>query len=114
MYKIIENNQIIDVMKNITYVKYLPNSKRTININRSQANGCVSSSGNEIYHIQGTVNNFPDRKRTVRVEEINQEEYNKLTTQLKENEEMANKIKTLEEQIKILYKMFNENLGQSV
>ena len=80
MYKIIENNQIIDVMEDITYIKYLPNSKRSININRSQANGCVSSSGDEIYHLQGTPYTFSDEHKTVRVEAIDKEEYVKLTT----------------------------------
>jgi hypothetical protein len=32
MYKILENNQIIDVMKTIKFVKYLPRSKRIITV----------------------------------------------------------------------------------
>jgi hypothetical protein len=32
MYKIIENNQIIDVMDMVKYVKYLPRSKRIITV----------------------------------------------------------------------------------
>jgi hypothetical protein len=32
MYKIIENNQIIDVMENLNFVKYLPKTKRAVKI----------------------------------------------------------------------------------
>ena len=49
MYKIIYNNQIIDVMdSNIRYVKYLPKTKKSIIVDKNQANGVVSSNGHEI------------------------------------------------------------------
>ena len=32
MYKIVENNQIIDVLGTITYIKYLPKSKKGITV----------------------------------------------------------------------------------
>ena len=32
MYKIIENNQIIDVMETLRFVKYLPKTQRSIEI----------------------------------------------------------------------------------
>ena len=43
MYKIIENNQIIDVIETISFVKYLPNSKKSVLIGERQANGILSS-----------------------------------------------------------------------
>ena len=41
----------------------------------------MGSDKNTIYHLEGTVNNFPDEKITVTVTEIGAEEYNALATQ---------------------------------
>lgn len=103
MYKIMENNQIIDVMKEIKFVKYLPSSKRSISVDERQANGCLSSNCDEVYHIYGTPNTFADKKRTVKIEEIDAEEYNTLTTQLKENQRLEKRVAELERIIKELY-----------
>jgi hypothetical protein len=96
MYKIIENNQIIDVIKDIKFVKYLPQSGRMISVDERQANGCLSSNENEVYHIFGRPNPFNEYKRTVKYIAINEQEYNELTTQLKENQELINKVYYLE------------------
>lgn len=109
MYKILENNQIIDVMKTIKFVKYLPRSKRIITVDEKQANGCVSSNGDEIYHLLGTPYNFAEPHKTVRYEKINEEEYNRLTNQIKENENLENKIKYLEQKILELEKLIALN-----
>ena len=103
MYKIMENNQIIEVMKEIKFVKYLPSSKRSISVDERQANGCLSSNYDEVYHIYGTPNTFADKKRTVKIEEIDAEEYNALTTQLKENQRLEKRVAELERIIKELY-----------
>ena len=108
MYKILENNQIIDVMESMKFVKYLPRSKKIIAVDEKQANGCVSSSGNEIYHLLGTPYNFAETRKTVRYEPISAEEYERLTHQLKNNQELENRVKYLEEKLleltKLLYK----------
>lgn len=96
MYKIIENNQIIDVMETISFVKYLPNSKKSVLIGERQANGILSSNKSIIYHIAGTHNVFPEGTKTVEYIKIDKEEYEKLTTQLKENEELLERVKKLE------------------
>ena len=79
MYKIIEKNQIIDVMDTIRFVKYLPKTKRSINIDERQANGIVASDQSVIYHIEGTPNTFPEGHKTVQYVKINEDEYKKLT-----------------------------------
>lgn len=99
MYKIIENNQIIDVMDMVKYVKYLPRSKRIITVDEKQANGCISSSGNEIYHIYGTPNNFTEPRRTVNIVPIGKEEYIELTTQLKKDLSLMDRILELEQKL---------------
>ena len=108
MYKIIENNQIIDVMDSIKFVKYLPRSKKIIAVDEKQANGCVSSSGNEIYHLLGTPYNFAETRKTVRYELISAEEYERLTHQLKNNQELENRVKYLEEKLLELTKLLYE------
>ena len=96
MYKILENNQIIDVLESMKFVKCLPRSKRTISVDEKQANGCISSNGDEIYHLLGTPYSFAEAHKTVRYEEIDVEEYERLTQQLKNNQELENRVKYLE------------------
>lgn len=103
MYKIIENNQIIDVMETISFVKYLPNSKRSVLIDERQANGILSSDKSTIYHISGSKNVFPEGTKTVYYIKINKEEYDRLTTQLKENQQLSERVKELEKLVAELY-----------
>ena len=105
MYKIIENNQIIDVVKDIKFIKYLPRSKRMISVDERQADGCLSSDENEVYHIFGRPNVFTEPKRTVRYVAIDEEEYNTLTIQMKENQELINKVQYLEQKLLELEKL---------
>lgn len=102
MYKIIENNQIIDVMETLRFVKYLPKTQRSIEIGERQANGILSSNKSTIYHIYGTSNVFPKGHKTVTYEKIDQEEYDRLTKQLKTNEALEERIKELEKTVKEL------------
>lgn len=99
MYKIIENNQIIDVIDNIQFVKCLPQSQKIIAVDKRQANGIVSSDGDTVYHILGTSNTSNDFKHSVTYAEIEEEEYLKLTTQMKENYTLEKKVKELEQMI---------------
>ena len=45
----------------------------------------MSSDGGTIYHIIGTENNFEDTRLSIYAVPIEEEEYLKLTTQVKEN-----------------------------
>lgn len=108
MYKILENNQIIDVMESMKFVKYLPRSKKIITVDEKQANGCVSSNGDEIYHLLGTPYNFAKAHKTVRYERISAEEYERLTQQLKENQELEQRVKYLEEKLLELTKLLGK------
>lgn len=104
MYKIIENNQIIDVMETLRFVKYLPKTKRSINVDERQANGILSSNQSVIYHIYGTSNTFPEGHKTVSYVKIDEDEYKRLTEQLKVNAELENRVKELEKQVSELLK----------
>lgn len=103
MYKILHNNQIIDVMEDIRYVKYLPKSQKLIAVDKTQANGIVSSDGDTIYHILGTKNTFNTKKLSVQILEITEEEYKELTTQIKKQEDLNNRINELEKLVQELY-----------
>lgn len=108
MYKILENNQIIDVVESMKFVKYLPRSKRAIAVDEKQANGCVSSNGNEIYHLLGTPYTFAEARKTVRYERIDAEEYERLMQQLKENQELEQRVKYLEDKLLELTKLLGK------
>ena len=103
MFKIIENNQIIDVVENLKFVKCLPKSKRIICVDERQANGIMASNGNDVYHIYGTPRTFEGDVKSVRFEEIDAEEYERLTQQVKANEKLESKVRELEKIIHELY-----------
>lgn len=103
MFKIIENNQIIDVIESLKFVKCLPKSKRIICVDERQANGIMASNGNEVYHIYGTPHTFENTVRSVCFEKIDAEEYERLTQQVKANEKLEAKVRELEKIIRELY-----------
>ena len=108
MYKIIQNNRIIDVMEKLRYVKYLPKTQKTISVDERQANGILSSNGTEVYHLYGTKNTFPDDVKIVECLKIDLEEYERLTKQLKENDELLERVNSLEKTLKEL----QQKIGQ--
>lgn len=104
MYKIIENNQIIDVMDDLQFIKYLPKTQRSITIDERQANGVMASNRSTIYHIDGTPNTFPEGYKTITYEKILEEEYKRLTEQLKVNTELEERVRELEKKVRELQK----------
>lgn len=104
-YKILHNNQIIDVLENIRYVKCLPRTQKVIEVEKSQANGIVSSNGDTIYHLFNTKNTFKEEKLSVVVEEITEEEFLKLTTQLINRNDLQLRIQNLENLVQNLQEL---------
>ena len=109
MYKVMHNNQIIDVLEDLCYVKCLPKTQRIISVDERQANGIVSSDGSQIYHLYGTKDTFNEKKLTVSVKPIEEEEYLRLTTQVKENAELANRVKELEILVQSLQELISKS-----
>ena len=103
MFKVIENGQIIDVLENLKFVKCLPRTKKIILVDERQANGIMASNDNEIYHLYGTPFTFDCEKRTVRFEEIETEEYETLTQQVKKNEKLEARVRELEKMLREIY-----------
>lgn len=103
MYKLMYNNMVIDLLKNISYVRYLKNSKRWIGTDSQSANGVLGSDGNTIYHLQGRKCPCPEELKAVEVQQIGPEEYEALATQFaiqrKENEDLRNELRDLKSQL---------------
>ena len=86
-------------METLRFVKYLPKTKRSINIDERQANGVLSSDSSIIYHIYGTPNTFPEGTKTVKYVKIDKEEYDRLTGQMRQNEALEARVKELEKMV---------------
>lgn len=85
MYKIICDNQVIDVVKNLTFYIYLPKSKSFKRCKDPQvACGLRGSNKSVMYYLEGS--NFPqdNNHEVVSYEQIDSIEFMKLTQRLKD------------------------------
>lgn len=100
-YKLINNDIVIDVLRKLQYVRYLPKSKRWIATDPQSAHGVIGSNQNSIFHIQGTSCPCAEQLEHVTIKEISEEEYNRFADEIalraKEKEELTNRINSLEE-----------------
>lgn len=86
MYKFIYNNNVIDVVDKIKYLRYLEKSKRTVVTDSSSAN-CVQGSDNiTVYGMQGAILPASAKYKIVTVKHITRTEYDKLKKLLSNNE----------------------------
>lgn len=80
-YKVIKNNKVIDVLDNLTYLKWQPKHKTMILSDINEAQAFLSSGKNDFYH-ERTLYNIPSdadvEYETVDLIEINQFEYEQL------------------------------------
>lgn len=95
---------VVDLLNDtVCYVRYLSRQKRLVVTDSQTANGVMGSDKDTVYHLEGTINNFPDEKITVAVIEIGTEEYNALANQFaiqaKENANLRNRLASMEEQL---------------
>ena len=102
-YKIMYNNMVIDLLNEVRWVRYLPNSKRLVATDSQAANGVMGSDHNTVYHIFGKPYTFANEIKTVEVVKIDALEYDKLRTQFmlqkQENDAMKNEIGNLKAQL---------------
>ena len=80
-YKVMKNDRVIDVLENLSYVKYQKKHDMMVSCDQSDAQGIISSDGQYIWHINWLYR-FPEeaqgRYDTVVLEEIDEYEYKQL------------------------------------
>lgn len=81
-YKLMSGEIVIDLLRNIQYVRYLPRAKRWVNTDAQSANGIIGGNGDIIYHVLGKTCVCPDNLIKVRPVEIDEVEYNALLSQM--------------------------------
>lgn len=102
-YKLMYNNMVIDLLNEVRWVRYLPNSKRLIATDSQAANGVMGSDHDTVYHIFGKPYTFANEVKTVEVVKIDALEYDRLQTQFmlqrQENDAMKNEMNNLKAQL---------------
>lgn len=77
-YKVIKDNKVIDVLNNLTYLKWQPKNKIWVLSGESEAQAILSSDGNTIWHEQSLYEIPVSGFDTVEVCEIDEYEYKQL------------------------------------
>lgn len=113
MYKIIFNNLIIDVMEKPRYTRFLPKSQRIVGTDRLAATGIMSSNGEEVYHLEGKTNNYPEKLKTVQLIKIEKEEFERLKSQKTEIKEETLVPAAVQSQIDALAAMVSQLSAQN-
>ncbi len=78
-YKVIKNNEVVDILRNINYIKYQEKHKILILCDIKEAQAVLSSDGKCGWHIEGLYN-FPLDNTEYEIVEITEFEYEKLKT----------------------------------
>ena len=79
-YKVIKDNKVIDVLDNLTYLKYQPKNKIMLLSDENEAQAILASDGNTVWHVEGFYDMPVDCYDTVKLVEISRFEYEKLKT----------------------------------
>ena len=79
-YKVLKNNKVIDVLDNLIYLKWEPKHKIMVLSDENEAQAILSSDKNTIWHEETLYRIPADGFDTVKTEEIDKYEYEKLRT----------------------------------
>lgn len=77
-YKVIFNNRVIDVLDRLVYLKYQQKHNMMVLCNESEAQAVLSSSKDDIWHVNGWYNIPISGYDTVDLVEIDEYEYKQL------------------------------------
>ena len=113
MYKVVFNNLIIDIMEKPRYTRFLPKSQRIVGTDRLAATGIMSSNGEEVYHLEGKTNNYPEKLKTVQLIKIEKEEFERLKSQKTEIKEETLVPAAVQSQIDALAAMVSQLSAQN-
>ncbi len=76
-YKVIKNNEVVDVLSHISYIKYQQKHDILLLCDIKDAQAVLSSDGKHGWHIEGLYN-FPSDNTECEIIEITKTEYEKL------------------------------------
>lgn len=85
-YKIVKDNTIVDAMEEVNYVRQNLVNKVVISCRPEVANGIVSSDGSVIWHLEGCPQFVEGTFATVKLVEIDENEYNTIKEVLVDEE----------------------------
>lgn len=77
-YKVVKDGKIIDVLDRLIYLKYQKKHDRMILCQEDEAQAIISSDEKYIWHVDGLYDLPVNRYDTVRLEKIDQYEYEEL------------------------------------
>ncbi len=77
-YKVLKNNKVIDVLRNLTYLKYQPKNKIMVLCGINEAQAILSSDGSTIWHEKSLYELPVSGYETVEAIEIDDFEYKQL------------------------------------
>ena len=79
-YKVLKDNKVIDVLDNLTYLKWQPKHKTMILSDINEAQAILSSGKDDVWHVKGFYKVPVDEPKfeTVELFEIDKFEYQKL------------------------------------
>ena len=77
-YKVLKNNRVIDVLDQLIYVKWQEKHRIMVLTNENDAQGIISSDGEQIWHESSLYKIPVDGYDTVQLEEIDEFEYKQL------------------------------------
>lgn len=95
-YKIVCDNIVVDVVKNIRYIRYLTKTHRVVPTDNSSAHGVVGSDNRTYYALQGR--NVPAVKQhwpVVTVHRITEQDFNSYKDRLKSNQKVYSNLNSL-------------------
>lgn len=84
-YKVMKDGTVVDVLRNILYVKYQKKHDLILICDMKEAEAILSSDGNYGWHIEGLYYFWPDN-HPYAVKKISKFEYDTLRKQLDEEE----------------------------
>lgn len=76
-YKVLKNGKVIDVLDKLIFIKFNKKHRIPMTCEENDAEAILSSDGNTIWHEE-SLYNFVDGFDTVKIEEIDEYEYDQL------------------------------------
>ena len=88
-YKVIKDNKVIDVLDHLVYLKWQDKHKIMVLASEIDAQAILSSDNQYIWHVEGMYDVPVDKYETVKLEEIDVYEYERLhVLNLKDSQEI--------------------------